>query len=222
MGQSDVADLLFVIEHEVPLVVVVEGVADDGGNLDDGPLDGDRDHVGDTGPPDAERDRFAGLALHQRDGSFQLPALGKLRRLLAVDFDDPVTGLDPGLVGGAAGQRRGHDQVGSDLDADPAELLADALLEPRDLLGADVVGVLVEFLEHAADGRFDQPPPVDALDVVPLDLFERLGEHPHQHQDFFLAGLGALFLGVAVGGHEHRVWDREDGQQHGHQCGDDS
>ena len=65
VSQSDVADFLFVIEHEVPLVVFAKDVTHDGWHLHDGSLDGDRDQVLDPGASNLERDGFPGLALHQ-------------------------------------------------------------------------------------------------------------------------------------------------------------
>ena len=221
MSQSHVTDLLLVIEHELPLVVFAEGVTHHRRDLNDGPFDGDLDHVLDAGAADAERDRVTRLALHQRNGCFQLSVLGKCRGLLAVDFDDSVAGLDPRFVGGASGQRRGDDQVGANLDPDPSELLADALLEPGNLVGTDVVGVLVEFLEHSTDGSFDQSAAVDTLDVIPLDLLKGLGEHPHQKQDFLFTGLAGLFLPrIAVRGKNRRRGQQQKCQQHRHQPGD--
>ena len=221
VGHADVTDPGLVVEQVIPLVVLAVVIAEHGRDLDDCPGDGDLDHVLGPAALQAERDRLPRLALQQGNGSFEFASRGETLGWFASDFNDPVPGFDAGLVSRAARQRGGDCQVGRDLNTNPAELLVDILVEFRDLLGADVVGVLVEFLEHAADRGFDQPPSVDVFDVVAFDLLERLGEHPHQQQDFLLARLGLARLGLlfAIGsqcwmhGHEDR------GQQHGDQHG---
>ena len=64
-----------------------------------------------------------------------------------------------------------------DLDADAAELAFDRALEAPQLVAADVVGVGIELASTPSNGRFHQFAAADRLDVVPLDLVERVGKH---------------------------------------------
>ena len=68
----------------------------------------------------------------------------------SLDLQDRIAGLQTGPIGGAADDRAEDVQlapVHRDLDADAAELVLDAGLEPAQFVGADVVGIRVELVQ---------------------------------------------------------------------------
>ncbi len=89
----------------------------------------------------------------------------------------------------------------------PPNWLSTVLLKRPRSSRIDIVRVGIELAENAADGRFDQLAAADRLDVVALDLVERVGKHLIQLVVFVVTpfrsvgrtGFGlACFRGIAV------------------------
>ena len=173
-GHPHVPDLLFIIKHVDPLVVVAAADALDGGHLDDRPRDGDRlglaRHVADR-----DRDLRARLARQRLDRVVQLDAVGAL----ALDLGDGVAGHNARLVrrrvlDGA--DDRQHAVPHADLDADAAELASRRLVELVQLVFRDEVRKRVQARQHAVDGVAEHLLRVHVVDVLLLHQPQNLDE----------------------------------------------
>ena len=128
--------------------------------------------------PLAEHHQFdfrAGLAAHQLHRFAQRQAFHK--RL--VDFQDQVAGLDAGLAGRGAVHRGNHlDETvfHGDFDAQAAELTGGGDLQVVKLVRGQVAGVRVQFVEHAANGGFQQFAVINLIDIGAADTFHDFGK----------------------------------------------
>ena len=208
-GQTDVADLVFLVEHEVPgaEIVGLAPIAEYARHLDDGPRDGYIDRFLGALVQHGQRHGLPRLALDQIDGLVHAHVLGRF----AVDLDDEVAGQDAGLVGRRAGHRADDRQLAAvlaieaDLNADAAELALALLLELLVLARRDVRRVRIEPFESAVDHVLDQFAFALRLDVHDV-AFAHLVQHVHHEADQFvvlvlLAGGGAVGDGDAEQGH---------------------
>ena len=140
MSQPDVADLLILIEHEVPGSVRVASVTQHGVELDD--VSGKRDRLDlfNIGMLDADGDLFAGRAFQHFDRLLQFPPFGETFDRFTFDLDDAIPGADPGGVGRAAGQGSDNFDIAvlgipMHLNANASEFLIDDLLEFGQVVG---------------------------------------------------------------------------------------
>ena len=208
-GDADVADVLVGVEHEVPAIVALARLAQHGVDVHQFAGDGHRFLFARTGVSNGERDFGVGVSLEPLDGFVDLNAFGAL----AVDFQDDVARFESRPIGRRAEQRADDLQLpvlDADLNADPAERMFDVALESADVVGADVVGIGIELAQYAFDGRFHQLAPADVLDVVALDLIERVGKDLIQLEVAF----GALFrfLGPRRARGDRQCQNQQDGE----------
>ena len=181
MCQADVSNLLLVVEHEVRFAVLVVLIAQHGGYLNDGAHDLDLLDLVRTDVLNADRHGFARLALQKLHRLRQFESF----RRLPLDFHDHVAGTNTGFVSGRSRKRRNdrqtlHPRWAGHLNSNAAELLLDRLGETRDVLGTDVRRILIERVQHPANGRLHQLAAIHVFHVVPVDLLERVDEDLHQ------------------------------------------
>ena len=120
-------------------------------------------------------DGGAHRAPHEAD---RLDEAHVLRRL-AVDLDDPVSGLDACLIGRCVLDGRHHREdvlVDRDLDTEAAELPFRLHLHLFEDLGRHVGGVGVEAPQHPLDGFLEEFLAIYVFDVVGLHQGEDFGE----------------------------------------------
>ena len=120
-------------------------------------------------------------SFQQLDGIADVEA----RRVLAFDFHDCVARQNTCLVGRSTGQRRRHSEpprlrADTDLNPNSTEFLVNILSEPRHFRRRNVRRILIQFLQHATNGRFDQDTPIDFANVVLIDVVKCVDEHTHQ------------------------------------------
>ena len=172
---AQIADAFRRIEKKIPMAVVAAAVAEHGFDVDPLALDGDGFLVVAVRMEDRQFDGRAFLAFEPLDGVVDREVFGAF----AVDFEDPVARQKARLVGRRAVDRAQDFQVAfvhRDLNADAAEFAFHAGAKAFDFLRADVGRIGIELGHHAADGRFDQLPPIDLGDVIPLDLIDRIDD----------------------------------------------
>ena len=173
--------------------------------LDDATRDGDVERRVATGTDDRQTDRTAGGPAHLRHGVIELEPVDQL----AVDVADVVARLDPGLVRGAALERRHdfHHSFGHlHRDAEALVVAVDHRRQPLEAGAFEIGGVRVERGEHAVDRAANQRLVVDRLDIARLDPLvggEELGEFGRDR---------AVDLGIAGGRGRQQ---RDGGQQRG-------
>ena len=191
-GQPDVANLLRLVQPEVPAAIGLVGVSQDCRDLNHRAGNGQLLDLVGSHPLQREVHLFAGRTPHFLHGVGHLHLLDRL----AVDFENHITRANARLEGGSPGERRGDHQfpLGAtgrdepDLDADAAKFLLDLVAERAEIFGADVIRERVEFLHHPLDRRLNQPASINLLHVVLIDLLEGVGQHSHEFEVLFFGG----------------------------------
>ena len=137
----------------------------------------DLDQVGDTLPFEAQVNRRTARTAQFLDDI----VLGNLapgdKRI--VDLDDPVAGLDPGLVARALGNDIQHDdRVGSHVKdhTDTVELPFEGFVQSLHLRNGDIDRVGIELLDQHRDDVLGQRIHRHRIDILVLDQRERIGE----------------------------------------------
>ena len=144
-------------------------------------------------------------SLHPLDRILQTHTFGTI----TTDFYDLVVGENAGLVSRCTNQWRDDHQfsVGhTDADTDSAELVFDAGLKGIQVIGCNVIGVLIQFAQHPANRSLHQFPTADLFDIVSLNLIHGIREELDQleilfihHGRFFDRGLlGHIGLGPTL------------------------
>ncbi len=135
-------------------------------------------------------DFFRGLGVLVQDGQghgFALGAAdlghrvlqGNVQGRLPVDFDDDVSGLEPGLVRRRVLDGRDDGQAfvaDADLNADAAEFALEFFLHHLELVEFDEGRMRVDGIEHALDGAVDEIRAVHFLNIVLFDQIKNLTE----------------------------------------------
>ena len=208
MGNAEVADLICLVEHVVPVrrIIGLANVAEDAGDVDFFPRDRQLDWFGSSFVAHGQGDFLAGIALDHIDGLVETHLVGGL----AVDLEDDVAGQDARLVGGCAGHGANDREpaarlrVGADVDADTAELALARLGELLVFLGIDVGGMGIEPFEAALNHVSDEPffaILVDRRHVVLAHLMKRIN---HETDHFIVLVLLASGSAIENGGAEQR------------------
>ena len=186
--QADVGDAVFRVDEVFPAVLVVPPHPKHRLQTNDFPRDGNRHRLALARVQHFERNRRTRRAFHQPDGIVQAhPSDG-----FAFDLHDLVPGNHSCPI------RRGANDGADDLqmpvfhrhlDAHAAELALQLGAEAVDFLRRDVVGIRVQLLQHALNGRFQQLFTVHRGDVVAFHLVDHVGQGAEQLVILFVLGV---------------------------------
>ena len=142
-----------------------------------GALDVEFEQRLDAGASHGESDRAALRSPHAPNGAVEV---GRIDRHV-IDPDDDVPGLDAGALGGRIGHAP-HDAhailAGSDLDPNPGIGAARARLHVLEFIGRHERRMIVQCLDHAANGALHELVVIDRIDVVVAHALDDFGEQP--------------------------------------------
>ena len=74
------------------------------------------------------------------------------------------------------------------MNANPSEFFLNFVAKIPQVVGVNVIRERVEFTHHAPNGRLDQLTAVDLLHIILVNLFECVGQNPHQLKILFAGG----------------------------------
>ena len=214
------AELVVSRPGELPQLDITHAVGDaegrfDAPDRDHAALNVDRHQSGDALPPDAQvHRRTARSAQHLHDVVLGNLAPGDHR---IADLDDPVAGLDAGLVAGALRNDVQHDhRVGSHVEdhADTVELPFERFVQRLHLRSGDVDRMGVELLDQQRNDMLGEGVHRHGIDILILDQRQRIGQlvrgqrHAAEHAlELRSGGIASQILS------QHEAQDHPRGQQ---------